>query len=233
MIYKTLLEIQTEINNALDLENEDFLAAGELTAYINDGIRQCESKIHDTYEDYFRTEANIDLVLGTSEYSLPANIFANKIRGVTFQNGPIIYPVRRVRELEMSSKIAYERYYGTLGDQQDYRYFLKNDSATGGIKLVLLPTSRDTLTGGLKVWYLRQANILSSPTDLCDIPEFYQFVVQYAKVRIMEKDLHPGIQVGLTLLQQFEDTMVRTLSTMIPDDENTVEADYTHYQEHN
>ena len=232
MIYKTLLEIKTEINNALDLANEEFLATGELTAYINDGIRQAEAKIHGIYEDYFRTEANINLVTGTSEYALPTTIFANKIRGVGYNNGPIIYPVRKYRENEFATKVAFDRYAGGVGNQDDYQYFLKNDTASGGIKLVLVPASRETLTSGLKIWFLREANILALDADKCDIPEFYQFVVQYAKVRVMEKDNHPGLQTGLLLLNKFEQTMISTLSTMIPDSDNTVEADYSHYQEH-
>ena len=230
MTYKTLLQIKNEIKRALDIEEEDFIQDTELTEYINEGIRECEAEICNINKDYFLTEAYLPLVSGTSEYVLPATIYASKIRGITYTNGDRIYPIKQIRQYYEFERIANIRQYGTSTD--DYVYILKNDTAAAGVKISLFPVPRETNSTAVTIWFLRSASILSADADTCDIPEFYQFIVRYAKMRVNEKEGHPNLDYSISQLEAQRKQMVDTLTLMIPDNDDTVQPDYSHYWEH-
>jgi len=230
MTYKTLLEIKNEVKRALDIEEEDFIQDDEITDYINEAIDECEAEIHDLNKDYFLTKANISLVAGTASYSLPAGIYASKIRRVMYSVNGRIYPIRRVREEYEFEKIANILQYST--STEDYGYILQNDSAATGVKMVIYPTPYETSSTAVTIWYYRNANRLSSDSDLCDIPEFYQFVVRYAKMRVYEKEMHPNLEYSIQQVEAQRKQMVDTLTEMSPDTDNTVNGDYSHYWEH-
>ena len=66
----TLGQIRTKLKQDLDLEQEQFVTASELTGYINEAIDDAEAIIHGLYRDYFLTQENLSLVNGTKEYAL-------------------------------------------------------------------------------------------------------------------------------------------------------------------
>ena len=228
MTYKTLSEIRSEVKKALDLEEESFIPDAEILLYINEAIDIAESEIHKIHEDYFLAESTVSLVNGTSEYALPTNIYANKIRSVIYSNGSEVYEVNRISKLNSFIEVQQVR---SFGSSERYQYMLKNDSANDGVEMILLPASRETSTN-LKIWYLRNSNRLSIDADKCDIPEFYHFVTQYTKVRCYEKEGHPQHTSAVGVLSQLRDQMVQTLTGMVPDDKDQIPLDLTHYQEH-
>jgi len=229
MQYPTLATIRAKIEQDLDLEEELFIPQNEILGYINEAIDEAEANIHTLYEDYFLTSANLALVTGTSDYALPTNIYANKLRGIQYANGSTIFKIRQLRDNERFESAALIN----LSQATDfYRYMLINDSAAGGIILRLFPSSRETSATNVTIWYLRNANALSAETDKCDIPEFINFIYQYVKVRCYEKEGHPNLGVALTRLDQQKQLMVETLTSMVPDGDNTIEQDLTYYQEH-
>lgn len=228
MRYWTYAEIRDKVLRDLGLEQEEFIRASEMMAYCNEAIDEAEAEIHTLYEDYFLTYANINLVSGTSTYSLPTNIYASKIRGLLYKNNDLIYPVRRVKELNRFEDIEVTT---DNNSSEAYRYFLVNDSATTGVKLQLVPASRDTLTNGLKLWYIRNANRMTADVDTCDIPEFISFVLQYMKYRCYEKQGDPRMQPAMAALEQQRRQLNVTLGNMIPDGDNELEMDTSFYKD--
>lgn len=227
MQYSTYLAIATKVKRDLGLEQDDFISPSELIGYCNEAIDECESEIHTIYEDYFLTSATVSLVQGTATYSMPSNIYANKIRAVIYTNGSTIYTVDRIKELNKFIDIMVTDQFSTSAA---YRYFLVNDSATAGIKLQLVPPSRETLPNAITIWYLRNANRMGGDADICDIPEFSTFVIQWMKMRCYEKQGDARFTAAIQMVDQQRGQMVETLSAMVPDGDNELEADVSHYR---
>jgi len=229
MVYKTLSEIKTKIKNDLDLIDEQFITASELLGYINEAIDDVESEIHTIYEDYFLTSANIALVSGTSDYALPSNIFANKIRGVVYSNGSRIYPIRKMQSSTQFEEMALINQY--VSGTEEYQYKLVNSSAATGIRMRLFPTPQETSSTAVTVWYIRNANTLSADTDPCDVPEFINYVYQFVKVRCYEKEIHPNLAQATVERDRLKNLMQETLRDMIPDNDSQIEYDLSVYED--
>lgn len=228
MRYWTYAEIKDKVQKDLGIEQEEFVVDSELLGYCNAAIDEAEAEVHTIYEDYFLTNATIDFVQGTALYALPTDIYANKVRGIVFENQNEVYNLKRIRFNNKFIDIATTLKYA---DADYYRYFTINRSAADGVQIQVVPTPRTDITGALTVWYLRNSNRIYTDTDVCDIPEFVQFVLQYMKVRIYEKEGHPNLVVANSMLEQQRRQMVNTLTSMIPDGDNTVEQDLTHYED--
>ena len=228
MTYWTYAEIKAKIENDLDLKQETFITPEEMMGYCNEAIDEAESEIHTLYEDYFLTKANIALVNGTAEYSLPTNIYANKIRAIVYDNGSETYAIKRFKEFDKFLDIALTNRYVT---DQWYRYIIVNNSATAGMKIYLVPKARETSSTNITVWYIRNANKITLDADKVDIPEFANFIIQYMKVRCYEKEGNPNLPKAIQDLEQQRKQMIDTLTAMIPDAENELEKDFTYYEE--
>lgn len=174
----TYAERRQNLEDTMDLQDETFILSRELIEYFNEGIEEAESEIHKIAEDYFLTYDYLPLVTGTSEYPMPYNCYANKIRGLIYANGSIIYPLKRVRSYNEFETLAYADQYG---QPDDYRYIIRNPSGDGA-KIVLFPTSRETAILSpqantftpVKRWYLRQANRIPILGEY--IPVYEQFI---------------------------------------------------------
>lgn len=226
--YWTLSQIRTKINRDLDLEAENFVRTEEMTDYINEGIDEAEAEIHSLYEDYFLSRATVTLVAGQEEYSLPADIYAQKIRRVVYNNTSSIYKIKRSGDWKKFEKYAIAETFET---SDIYEYFILNESA-GTPKLLLVPKSRDT-GPYMTIWYIRQANRLENADDVCDIPEFVNFVMQYVKARVYEKEVHPNAGQARVDLEHQRRLMQGTLTAAQPDAENNIELDMSSYEEMN
>lgn len=228
--YWTWSDIKSKVEMDLDLQDETFIQPDELLGYANEAIDEAEAEIHSIYEDYFLTSSPVSLVSGTSEYSLPSDIYAHKIRGIVYRSGDIMFQVPRIKDWNKFLKMAYETQYPAT---TTYKYIIKNESAVVGPKIVLFPSARETSASVMTVWYLRNANRLTSLTSICDIPEFVNFVIQFTKVRCYEKEGHPNLQFAVQALQKQRQLMVETLSDMVPDGDTSIEMDITAYEEMN
>lgn len=225
--YWTWQMISDKIENDLDLQSEIFVSPTELLAYANEAIREAEAEIHGIYEDYFLSKSALTLVVGQEEYSLPSDLYAHKIRRMVYRNGSKVYTVDRIRDWK-----KFEEYSLELINQSSvtYNYFIIN-SVAGSPKILLSPPGKEA-GAFITVWYLREANRLVNLTDVCDIPEFVNFVIQYIKVRCYEKEVgHPALPKAMTDLEQQRQQMTSTLASMVPDAGNEVEADLSLYNE--
>lgn len=309
----TYQELRLKVERDLDLEEELFITPAEMLGYANEAIDEAEAEIIKINEDYLLTCAPISFVAGRAVYAMPANIYANKARGIEYLNGSIYYPIRRIRNYHMFDRIQDAMYQPS--STQDYQWYPRNDSAEGGQKMVFIPTPQETpgttfavtvanpavftkvahgLTSGAEIylstngslptglkagriytvttvidadtfrvsevpggadiatsgtqsgthsyeqfpfratlWFIRQANRLYLDADICDIPQFANFITQFMKKRCYEKEPgHPTFQQAIVDLDRQRKLMVETLTEMVPDDDNRVQGDFSHYWEH-
>jgi hypothetical protein len=225
----TWSDIKTKVQADLGIEDEVFVTDSELLSYANEAIDEAEAEIHDLYEDYFLSKQTLSLVQGTADYDLPSGIYAHKIRRIIYQNGASIYTVPRLKDWKKFEEKAVIDYYGN-STTDFYNYFITNSTA-GSPKISLVPSARES-GNYITIWYIRNANRLTALADICDIPEFINFIYQYIKVRVYEKEMNPNLQMAIAALQQQRELMQSTLASMVPDADNTLEADLSFYREH-
>ena len=232
MRYWTWAEIRTKIEQECDLEDEDFVRRNELLAYANEAIDEAEAEIHTLYEDYFLKKRDIAVIGGDEFFSIPAqmpDIYGDKIRSVIFtlSGSTTTYVVSRVKE---SKKFIQKALSDTQSTTDLYQYFIVN-STPGNPEIMLVPKSRET--GTLTVWYLRNANRLVLDTDVCDIPEFINFIFSHMKVKVFGKEGHPGYPEALERLETERNRMNAVLASRTPDMDNEIEQDTSFYGDMN
>jgi hypothetical protein len=121
MSYPTYQELREAVEREFDLEEENFVQPDEMLKYCNDALREAEKQITTMYEDYFLSKAYLPLTVGVSEYDLPADIWAHKIRGIVYQSGTIIYELKRLRTRNMFEDLEEINQFST---SDWYRYFI-------------------------------------------------------------------------------------------------------------
>jgi hypothetical protein len=227
MSFMTYGDIRNKILRDLDLEDEIFITADELLGYVNEAIDEAEAEIHTLYEDYFLARATLTLVSGQEAYALPANMYAHKIRRILYRNGTETRAIPRLRDWK-----KFEVYTQALANATGtaYEYFIDN-TTSGAPKIILSPTPTED-GPYVTIWYLRNAAALAVEADVCDIPEFVQFVIQYAKVRCYEKEGHPNLGGAVQYLERQRQLMNATLSSMVADGSTEIEPDMTFYRDH-
>lgn len=226
-------ELKEKVVNDLDLSNETSIADAEYLGYMNEAIDEAEAEIHrlGVEDEYFLEHAMLSLVSGTSAYAMPANIYANKIRGIVYANGSDIYQVKRIRGRNKFLYVAELDYENSA--TAAYRYFVNNVTGTGR-RINLVPAARETSALVMKVWFIRNAARISALSDTLDIPEFANFVLSHMKCRLLMKEGDPRVQLELVNLQNQRKLMIDTLTEMVPDeDSGEIDSDFSHYEEMN
>lgn len=171
----------------LDLQDETFIPFNELVGYFNEAIGEAEAEIHGTREDYFLKSYSFPCALGVNSYSLPDDIYINKIRGFVYSNGTIIYDIKRIRAWREFNNIALTQ---SFGPNDDYRYIIQNTSP-GNIQLLLVPKARETAVlpqlnpstpaswfTPMVLWYLRNAQRIPITGEF--IVDWEQYVIPTA-----------------------------------------------------
>jgi hypothetical protein len=224
----TYSELATKVERDLATEEELFVGEAELMGYFNEAVDQAEQEVLGLYEDYFLTRTTLALVSGTEEYSLPSDIYAEKIRRVVFNNGSEVYPVDRIRDWKKFEIYADVNLYGS---SDRYRYMLYNPSA-GQSKLLLVPPARET-GSYVTIWHIRNANVFTGDSDILDIPESANFIMRYVKNCVMAKETYPNPipESATAALEAERDLLKSSLANMVPDADNLIEADTTYYEE--
>ena len=219
----TYLEIKNKVLRDLDLEDETFISAAEFMDYVNQAIDFVENQIHTIYEDYFLVYDTLNLVGGTQKYALPTDIFANKIRGILYNDGSKKYVIKRMKRIHNSMY--------TQGNEQFYQYILVND-ATDGYRMMFFPTPSASETSHITRWYLRNATRMVDNTSICDIPEFTSFVIAKTKALCKQKE-NSGVPVNeMELMVDLEQkNMLETLSSMTDDEDTEVQMDLSFYRD--
>jgi len=226
----TLAEIRSKIEQDLDLEAEDFVTRSEINALINEAIDECEAHIHGLgrEQEYFLARGSLSLVQGQDTYDLPADIYANKILKVVYSEGATIYDMKRLRSLGRFAEVEIANKYEAGTDY--YRYLILHESAANDRKILVVPTPTGP-SGPHKVWYIRNANRLVADTDVCDIPEFVHMVIARVKRDIYVKEGSPQAEPAQMEYELQKQLMISTLGEMVPDDDNEIIKDFSHYED--
>lgn len=231
MKFWTWAEIRTKVEQECDLEDEDFVRRSELLAYGNEAIEEAEAEILGLYEDYFLKSTIVNVVANQEDIPYPADIYAQKIRRIIYylgsQNNPTNYPVVRLKDWR---KFEY-RAVADTGQTTDLYQWMDENATPGAPVIKIVPKLREA--GVVKLWYIRHANRLTIDTDICDIPEFINFIFSHMKVKVYEKEGHPMLAQAMTKLEMERQRMLSTLQSKTPDADNDIEMDTSYYDDHN
>jgi hypothetical protein len=233
MAFKTKLQVVQKIERDLDLEEEEFIQADEMTEYINDALTLIEAHINKLglKDQYYLSKTNISLVSGTADYALPSNLADDKLEEVVYSNGSTIYKVEPMNPSHSLEEIELLNLYSST---EWYKYRIRNDSSTGRY-LQLIPASRETAANVLKVEYLRKIEKVDSDADLIEIPDIcLQYLYQYVKTMVYEKENAESVsyQEAVRKLEKVEALMLSTLQGQLEDQAfSKIELDKSIYEE--
>lgn len=226
----TLSQFRSKIEVDLDLQEETFITSSEITGYVNEALREAQREVLGIYEDYFLTKANLAITLGVSTYSMPSDIYANKIRGVIYDNSNEIYEIKRIR----TPHKFLDRHLLRNDDPTDYYMYIILNDATSGFQIELSPAAKETSANAVTLWYLRDIATISSDSDVIDkdIPECIDFMYAYVKGQCLKKEnsglMPPEAQEQIERQRRL---LVDVLTNMVPDDDNKIVQDQTWYKE--
>lgn len=145
---KTYGDLRALVRRRLDLQEETFIVPQELLDFTEEAIKECEAEIHkfNAEDQYFLAQAPIALSSGQSDYSLPSNIYANKIIRLVYANGSDIYTVARSRSRNTYEARELLRQYGATSSASLWEYGLYNNDVRTGTKLRIYPTPTESST---------------------------------------------------------------------------------------
>jgi hypothetical protein len=221
MTQLTFTQFKNIVKDDLDLQDEVFIDDTMLMAWLNNAIDEAEQHILGENEGYFLQNESLALVSGTSEYALPSNILAHKIRRVFYESGSNKYEVKRIRDLSVIPHID-------TGD--DYRYIIVTNSS-GGHRLKLYPTAAETSSTNVTIWFIGNATRIDADADEINIPEAINFLLAYVKLECLRREGHPGQAQMEMERERQRKILVETLTTIVPDDDNEIIFDTTFYDE--
>lgn len=217
----TWSEIKAEVQIEQDLSEETWVSATELLNFANDGISDVEKEIHTIHDKYFDADAFITLTEGQSEFNLPTDIYANKITGLYYDNGSEKYEINPLKSL---SDIMH------VQDEDEYQYRIIN-TTSGGKKLKFYPPARETTSLFVVMSYRRKAKPFVDDTSELDIPEAKDFIKQYVKDKVSNKERMTPDAPESAALGRKRKSLLDSLENMIDDDNNEVNVDLTFYGE--
>lgn len=126
-------------------------------------------------------------------------------------------------------------------------YFITGTGIPNGTRIQTVGTTTVTMTqealatGSVSVtakeprvlcWHIRSVVIPTSPTDLVDFPEFWNFIAQYMIVQCLMKEIgNPRITGEAARLTEIKDQMLSTLSNMVPDQDDILEKDVSSFED--
>ncbi len=227
--YWTYTEMLTAVEASCDLEGEIFIQPAEMLQYCNEAIDNAEKIVQNTYPDYFLDKDSLALVAGNNTATLPSRIFAHKIRRITFRTGSQVYTIGRVKDWRKFE--AYEQDQAGGNDTAALRYFILNQSAGSPKILFTRNVTAAEAAATVTAWFIRQANRLVDGTDVMDVPEAANYVMQFMKYRCYEKEGHPNLGLAIAQLNAEETSLQGVLSEMVPDADDEMEMDTTFYED--
>lgn len=219
----TYEEAANKLSVELDLQEEKFVSPDELMGIFNDAIDEAEQTVLGLFEDYLLAEQTYTLVPGQDRYSMPDDIYANKIRYLWFNDGMYRYQIKRTRaNILPFADIANSR----------YSFQIQHRQPSEGITIKLSPSV--THSGPyMNMQYIRNANRIVDDSSVFDIPEAMNFIFAYVKVRIMTKESNPLLQVALADLEAQRGYLQNTLKSMTVDEDNEIVPDLSFYEDLN
>jgi len=220
----TLKEIRDQIKDDLDLNEEYWKSDSDLNKIINKAIREAHRKIISIHEDYFLQPYSISIPADTSTLDYPSNIYANKVKSIHFYDGSSSVAINRVNKFDTTIMLDNHITNNTI-----FRKWLPIDDSTDGRKIRLYPSLGNA--GTITIWYIREAKKLVNDTDVCDIDEFNDYVIQLAKKIYYQEDADPRYEVELNEALRQEKDLIDTLTNMTIGNDDQLVQDMSHYEE--
>jgi hypothetical protein len=219
---KVMLELDLMSQSGSYVKGISFIKPTEIDDHIRDSIKLIASYIHNLYEDYYFTIANLSLVSGVSDYNLPTDIYVNKLRRIIYNNGSTKYKVSRITNID---DIPY------INDGDYYKYQLTNNGLVERLKLY--PAAHETAANVIQIYYYRRPKDLLLDTDVLDIPEdFDNVVIEDVKYRCLSKEPeNPMLSVVKASRDEHLSQMIATLSKRVPDDQTDIRPDISFYED--
>lgn len=242
-------EIETEVRQSLDIINSDstnFISDAEMVNLYNEALKTAESEILLLNQDQFLVDTLIPTIAGTTSYALPSDIYAQKIRALIYSNGSKIYPIKRIKDLHKFYKKAEIDHYST--GETELSYILKSGTAGAQNTIELSPPSAVETGSFITCWHIRDANrvpligeVINSVATtraiqlatVCDLPEWKDYIVQFIRVRVYDKELDPRVVTAAGALDVIKGNMISALANQIIDNDDTIVPDTEIYYDHN
>lgn len=232
MEYLTWGQIKAEVQKDHGIEGDPDYDEQELINLANRSINIVEARLMSLQQDYFISTAEVPVTNGVTEYDLPSDIYASKIRRVFWDqegyNVKRLYRATNIDEMEVQNN--YYGYY-TTEYKRKLRYMIINTSPTN--RKIRLSYSDSDAT--LKVYYTRNANrftVTGGDTQVCDIPEFSDAVIAYMKYLIELKDKSPTTESTKRDFDEIMQLMVTNMSTAVNDEDTMINPDTEIYDDH-
>lgn len=239
----TYEEIENKVRRDLGMQDTVFISNDEMVGHCNDAIDEAEQEILKINEDYFLRRQALTMTSGTETVDLPSDIYANKLKGLVYKNGSIVYPVKRLKGM---MKFLDAEHINTFSNNTaDYEYMIQAATEGEQSKIRLFPTPYET-GAYLICWYLRNAKRVpivgeSSATrstqlaTVLDLPEASNFIMAHMKVACTSKERGQGSPPDPEKIGEREAArkrLVDTLTEQTADDSNEHVFDIGHYLEH-
>lgn len=229
MQYLTWGEIKEEVQKDHGIEGDPDYDEQELVNMANRAINRVESRILALQQDYFLDKMEIAVTKGTSEYTLPSDIYGYKIRRVFWKEDG--FSTRRLYRATNIDDMEEQANYGYYSYDKKLRYMILNDAATG--PRITLSYSESDAT--LVVYYTRNANrfnAIDGDSQVCDIPEFADGVIAYMKYLVELKDKSPTLQATKQDYIDIMNELTSTLAQAVNDEDMMIEPDTEIFDDH-
>ena len=235
-------QIESKLRKDLDLQDENnFVGNDEMAGLFNEAIDVVESVILKIDEDYFLTKGTLSLVDGAADIALPSTIYAQKIRALIYANGNDIYNLTRIRDPHEFLQRALIN--NQVSDTEEYQYFLRMDAGSAQAVIELVPPAYES-GAYLTCWFIRNAariplieegsNRAAQIATAIDIPEWRALLEQYVKMRCHEKLKDQAAATDAAAkVKALTEAMTDALTNRVPDRDDEVPQDLSHYEEHN
>jgi hypothetical protein len=218
----TLQEIRDQVREDLDSSEEYWKDDTDFNNMINRAIRQAHRKIISIYEDYFLSSSVVSIAADVDTIDYPSDIFANKIKSIHFYDGASSTKFAKVNRFDETIMLDNHITNNTI-----YRKWLAIDTLTGGQKIKLYPKLGNA--GTITIWYIREPKKLVNDDDVCDINEFYDYIIQLTKKIYYQEDADPRFTLEKQEALELEKEMIDTLTNMTVGNDDLIVQDMSHY----
>ena len=121
--------------------------------------------------------------------------------------------------------VAGTSYYAIAVDDETVKLATSRALALAGTAIDLTDAGSGTMTLSVKITQELQDQVA------LDIPEFTSFLVRHVKLACVDKETDPRYAEYLAERERQRKLMIDTLTERVPDDDNRVEMDLSHYEE--
>lgn len=234
----TLADIRQNMKDDLGLAQKDWLTNDELDTYIRRAVRSIHAEILSMYEDYFLDFEKKELLGGSDTIAYPDMCYANKIRTVVFTDAPVgekgVYVCKINSFKDITRMTEYDMLMDNPSSYKTRSWIPQSttevvDGATVPVRQMKLVPSAIDDDGHVVIWYIRKSISLVNDNDICDIPEFTDYVLALAKKLYYAQDGDANFTIAKSESDEQQRLMHRTLSNMKLDENDELRQDDDFY----